>query len=39
MNTIDRYYGDSKMQIAARQYAKEREQIEQAQQEGLLLRG
>ncbi len=34
MNTIDRYYGDSKMQIAARQYAKEREQIEQAQQEG-----
>ncbi len=34
MNAIDRYYGDSKMQIAARQYAKEREQIEQAQQEG-----
>lgn len=34
MNAIDRYYGDSKMQIAAKQYAKEREQIEQAQQEG-----
>lgn len=33
MMAIDRYYGDSEMQMAAEQYAREREQIEQSQQE------
>lgn len=33
---LDRYYGNSEVLIAAEQYAKEREQIEQAQQEELF---
>lgn len=32
MMALDRYYGDSEIQIAAEQYAREREQLEQAQQ-------
>lgn len=33
---LDHFYGNSEVKIAAEQYAKEREQIEQAQQEGLF---
>lgn len=36
MTALDRYYGDSEVLIAAKQYAKEREQIEQEKQGGVL---
>lgn len=36
MMALDRYYGDAGIQVAAEQYAREREQLEQAQQGGIV---